>query len=743
MKHSILTLFATLAILLGGTGTAFAQFDHGEFYTIKKNPDNEGFHVRLLISHLSGAMYSHASGRFSNITFVNEAGEETKILEYAGHLSNATATIDLFHGHVQNTNCPVEEGESNSVTQGTKREFTSHWEKYDTYLEFDWFMPAEWAGEQNYSFKIHVQAKIPDPRVLWTWGDSYTYTYKEDYPQFTAKSLTNMAGTVSFPDDIDPKDPTKAYIHYPMPDDVSVLYAATDGAQKYRPEGDKITTSQQITLTEHAQQAPPIRILSRTEPSIDFAGEYYASDEIGIIPAYHQIYQFECTEDGAVVWKTLYPNEPELIPEDNFVIQCATKEDFSDAETIGTVAMKPADASAEQISYVFTPTVPVTREERLYYRIQRESTLQWGWDHAFVQKTYDKKKTFIRDLCVSTATSASEAKGQLIQNGYKVLDRDLNYSEDGQYIYLGYKTTHNPAQAITMIKVVSFGWLWDNKAQLPTREYQSYKLTPVPNIGSREQGNLNQNRRLALPLFLYYSRDKRLGEGDECVTQLFISTDTEHPSDNLRRVNIPEFSPESDAATNLNADGLSDIYIYYDVHKHTAPYKNFDLNDSPVHGNSCCYVLSGHVDDPDNPDSDDPDGPDNPDNPEDPDPFVRCHPEPFMAHPLVEPTCSTEGHNAFWQCLICEKLYGDEEGRLLLTALPVLTCNEQHLYDTDGVCSLCGHLRPTATDIDATAVTAPQTAAYYDLFGRRADRPQPGINIVRLANGSTAKILIK
>ena len=63
-------------------------------------------------------------------------------------------------------------------------------------------------------------------------------------------------------------------------------------------------------------------------------------------------------------------------------------------------------------------------------------------------------KQYIKEVRISTASSESAAKQWLIENGYQVLDFNLNQKSNGDAVYMGYITTTNPDEAITDMTIM-------------------------------------------------------------------------------------------------------------------------------------------------------------------------------------------------------------------------------------------------------------------------------------------------
>ena len=62
---------------------------------------------------------------------------------------------------------------------------------------------------------------------------------------------------------------------------------------------------------------------------------------------------------------------------------------------------------------------------------------------------------YLKEVQISTGKTAEEAKSWLIENGYTVLNEDLNAGTGKDYSYIGYKTTTNKDEAICDISMMS------------------------------------------------------------------------------------------------------------------------------------------------------------------------------------------------------------------------------------------------------------------------------------------------
>ena len=64
------------------------------------------------------------------------------------------------------------------------------------------------------------------------------------------------------------------------------------------------------------------------------------------------------------------------------------------------------------------------------------------------------EKTYIKEIRISTAADEATAKQWLTENGYQVLDVNLNQKSNGDAVYMGYITTTDPNEAITDMAVM-------------------------------------------------------------------------------------------------------------------------------------------------------------------------------------------------------------------------------------------------------------------------------------------------
>ena len=91
------------------------------------------------------------------------------------------------------------------------------------------------------------------------------------------------------------------------------------------------------------------------------------------------------------------------------------------------------------------------------------------------------KSTYIKDVVLSYGKTAAEAKAWLTENGYEILDYDLNEDADDTFstsraVYLGYTTTDNAEEAITDMRLMNM------KGGYSVQDYQMLLADQKANI---------------------------------------------------------------------------------------------------------------------------------------------------------------------------------------------------------------------------------------------------------------------
>lgn len=231
-----------------------------------------------------------------------------------------------------------------------------------------------------------------------------------------------------------------------------------------------------------------------------------------------------------------------------------------------------------------------------YYRLRQEGASEDSYVNAI------HSPAFIKDVCVSVANNATDARRQLTQKGYTVLPYDLNHGLKGKYVYLGYTRTDKVTEALTRL-VVKEGKDWESSKDMYFVS-DGYEMYPAPSIGG---SNLNEGTD-GVPLYLYVSRNRALGKDSTCITDITLRdkekygfADKMFVSDNATPVFLEN-------GTDLNKGcgaGYDNIQLVTKLHKHTSAYSVEAFTEDSVRvGHDCCsfhalkkdYPETGFVD---------------------------------------------------------------------------------------------------------------------------------------------------
>ncbi len=143
------------------------------------------------------------------------------------------------------------------------------------------------------------------------------------------------------------------------------------------------------------------------------------------------------------------------------------------------------------------------------------------------------KKEYIKEMYVSYGKTADEAKKYLTDNGYEVLDSDLNEGADDiisskRAVYLGYKTTEKADEAITDIKLMNMkgGYSIQDYQMLLSEQKENIKVFLEDFIVAvneyRSNYNKKQERAIAAHdmLNLLYDDDTEQYVGDLLLNKI-------------------------------------------------------------------------------------------------------------------------------------------------------------------------------------------------------------------------------
>ena len=277
-----------------------------------------------------------------------------------------------------------------------KRQGTADWL---TYLEFDWIEPVEFAN-----------------KVYWV-GNSVRYRREGGEPGDQARgeqtrTLAKLTGGNS-----DPAPQLQTPFLYVMNENgttgfgkIAVPYVSVQKPYNYwvNGTGDAISCEKNADLF-YVNSDDVVRgffVTMETQRSQDSLQTQIQNSNTVNILAYHKVHDFAIQgimeHDEAtgkwfkdermkqISWKIYNPGEQDIMPSDMFEVQRAYSADYSDATTIAVIPMmydsETTDTLTNQQTYTYLDTVeaawynPVEKSYKIYYRVRRVSSSQWGWD---------------------------------------------------------------------------------------------------------------------------------------------------------------------------------------------------------------------------------------------------------------------------------------------------------------------------------------------------------------------------
>ena len=298
-----------------------------------------------------------------------------------------------------------------------KRQGTEDWL---TYLEFDYIEPASyakksyWVGNSVHFCKNGGEGKQSQTRTLakLTGGDP------DQAPQLYNPFLyvLNESGTTGF-------------------GKIAIPYVSVQKPYSYKINGatDSIFCDKSCDMfyVNSDDVVKSFYVTMRVQRSMDSTQTHELNSNTINVPAYHKIHDFavggtKTKDEGSgkwyidyrkkqLTWKIYHPSEEDIMPNDMFEIQRAYTADYSDAMTIDIIPLKEdtltTDTLTDQQTYTYLDTVeaawwnPVEKSYRIYYRVRRVSSAQWGWtEHNYADSASFAAPHLYTPLTFSSAT---------------------------------------------------------------------------------------------------------------------------------------------------------------------------------------------------------------------------------------------------------------------------------------------------------------------------------------------------
>ena len=422
--HFFLWSIVMLFMLLS-TQTAFAdEFDNA--YNWSAYSAGQGkIHMKLMYAdlHAQNWYVQNSDGKCGYVTVKDNTNQKHQILSfYEDDKDNESDESAWRWCHIQShygtcviTNVyPSSTGDVMVSSSGRwyKLQKTAG-EAGPCYIELDWYYPAELSGRTgDFYIDLNISHRSDIKEQLFASGLQFT-SIDADKPTLMEPQLA--------PDQAHAGQIMLGYQMQKEPREINVQYYST----KYN---DRLTSLTPIETTERAgfvyfdayngaegrfQKVSDGRVVTIdntiTEPlantslrflyvySVNDRGEPVAyntviSDSISI-PLLHNPRKLTLRNlrNGStlVMWDVAAPDYIDIMPDDIFEIQRATDEDFTDAQTIGTVnyvfGTRSFDYEDTKESFIQN----YHEGQVYYYRVRRQAQAIWGWQgcaEASIQK---------------------------------------------------------------------------------------------------------------------------------------------------------------------------------------------------------------------------------------------------------------------------------------------------------------------------------------------------------------------
>ncbi len=318
-----------------------------------------------------------------------------------------------------------------------------------TYFEFDWYPPASLSGVDFYwglSANIYKKSSGSSSyQKWWNWPERYTGGNIPQSPQLMKPYFYAVQSHEG-----EPGRAAIQYVTYQDPISYTTSFNSTTVATTERSGSLFVQTADTVRKDYFAT----FNVYLNKEAA---STAVLKSNSVNI-PAYHKPYELKATEvtdqynsvtgKVNVSWSVHTPAAEELVPNDVFEVQRATREDFSDAQTIAVI---PYSADSTQYRLTDDPTsvlrdsVTVKNEpvhygiehmaitnaagdnlcivnatlyadqvlqpgQPLYYRVRRGSSSIWEWNQPYALHTSLMKEGYLAPLAATQDRYVKDAE---------------------------------------------------------------------------------------------------------------------------------------------------------------------------------------------------------------------------------------------------------------------------------------------------------------------------------------------
>lgn len=478
------------------------------------------------------------------------------------------------------------------------------------FLEFDWYPPSIWIEEREITnilidlYYDHTWGLSPDHRKFDNAGGKFS----------AVPSATVEIGDMN-PNKEQAMEGKLLKVNYSSQETPLTCTSSLTGDKKFD-VADGVLPFVYEAKDKATENVSYVFTYERPNEYFDEAEYNTLSSKSNVItiPAYHRIHNFGIDHSASsprLTWEMHDIDQTEYQKSDAFVIQYSTSPNFSESKDTVinfVVGERTSEDNKDFSSEIANNTqkfycklLGENEGAIYYYRIQRKSTETLGWLHSLVASTSTNK--FISELCVSVFSNSTEARNNLLNRGYKLLDYNLNHGVKGSYVYIGYKDSDNPINAISRISIRR-GPKWSADKNCTYQEVYDnkdvYTMMAVPAIGIKG-GNLNEGVAGADSLYLYFSRDNIKGKNNTVITRiLHTGSVAESLPSGIRTVgesitdDKTHITNNSATAIDLNSGcptGTEEIKLVCQMHEHVSDYRGTQVGDDIYMGHTCCGVF--------------------------------------------------------------------------------------------------------------------------------------------------------
>lgn len=594
-------------LLLGGTQMVYAAADDdykkGQYFTVQLK-EGRYFYFDIMHSNESGIDCWTRRSSPTKVTIYEPNGSTTtkEIFSLDGYQDSEELNFRLKHGAVEFLNLTKGERILENLTPGedtsTKVWTTEYGDIYS--VHFNWYPPQEWLDSAYvFDFNIHVTYWDNDWKPF-SGGHEY---YDRDYPnnnggqhfdvrgQLPKFSITGKEFMNSASDDV---VGNMWKVNYSTSSEIDHYYSSDEPKKSKSASKDKKAFFEPVS-DKARKIVYNVNYLRNDKMKLP-VNKYWAYKDSVELPAYHKIQNLTYnSQQRLLLWELHDVDQKDQVPDDAFCIESSRYPNFTDAKQVAVFDFTVGTASASSHStrtgntQKFQFTVP-EGENGIYFRIQRRSSQKLGWDHMLSASC--GVNTFISDLCVSVADNSTEARSALLSQGYKLMDFNLNNGVKGDYVYLGYKETDNPLNAISRIAIRRGDkWAIDRDT---TYAEGGYTMLPVPAMGIGS-GNLTQGIPGGQPMYLYYSRDNAKGKGKSLITHILHASAKSSLSKGYsyacESLTADAQNPDNAINLNQNSSGMKgEVYLVSMMHEHISEFSCRKEGEGAYAGHDCCGI---------------------------------------------------------------------------------------------------------------------------------------------------------